>query len=216
MATKKTNTKTSKQLFDERSAVIKNSDEAVFNAIYGPNPTQQVIDKGYYAAKALPSGATSYDDMFASDDDISVISTTKATNLSDGKTPNSEYMLIDEITLQAVAGTDVAAAVFGLITTQMRNGTIEITQDGRPILQECSMERFFNADHIVAIGDTNAAEGTAITYTQLIVGAGKIVLDNPKTLYPNEKIDVRMKFGAGLSAATCVRIELSGSANARM
>lgn len=208
--------KSSKQSFDEGQRVIQMADPKLYDAIYGPTPTQQVNDQGYYAAKVIASGASTYDDMFASDDDISVTSTTRATNLSDGKTPNGEFMLVDTITLQSVAGSDVSAADFGLIADELRNGTIEIMQDNRVILKECLMERFFQASDFVPTGDTNAAAGTAVTYTMKAIEAGVYHLDNPKWLYPNEKIDVRLKLGKKLGADLCVRIELSGAVNAKM
>ena len=191
--------------------------EKIAMAMYGNNPTQQAVDAIIYAAKSV-SEKTSFDDLFKSDDKISV----GISSLSEGKPSAGEYFLATAIMLQyAVAGgtadADVAKADFGLIHAYMRNGEIKIVQNNREILPAQSCEIFQGADHYEAIGDTNAAAGTPVTNTMMGVGhVGLYELANPKWIYPDRKIDVSLKLAAQLPVNAAVRILFIGVKNGKL
>ncbi len=191
--------------------------EKIAAAMYGSNPTQQAVDAIIYAAKSV-SEKTSFDDLFKSDDKISV----GITSLSEGKPSAGEYFLATEIMLQyAVASgtsdSDVAKADFGLIHPFIRNGEIKIVQNNREILPAQSCEIFQVADHYQAVGDSNAAAGTPVNNVMMGVGhVGHYKLANPKWIYPDRKIDVSLKFAAQLPANAAVRILFIGVKNGKL
>jgi len=208
-----------KRLFDERADQLRISHPDIWAALgYGGQvPTQQLSVASYYAAKSV-SAVASFDDMFKSDDDQSV----GMTNLSKGKPEPGEVFLLCALQVQhAAAGgaadSNVKAAAFGLISTVMRNGEIEITQKNRSIIARQSMEPFYAADNVTPVGDTNAVAGTAITYTMTGFGnIGLVELDTPKWIYPDQKIDVLLKMSGATTANDAVRIVLIGVKNVKL
>ncbi len=204
-----------KQLFDQRADDLRRISVDVYNAIYRDG-NQGISEGNIYAAKSI-SGLASYEDMFKSDDSIRE----GITNISNGKPANNEPMLVYGISLQSAdAGgtTDahVKAASFGLITDVMRNGEIEISQNKRTILARQSMESFCIADHVMAVGDSNAAAETPVDYTMKGFGhVGFVELAVPKWVMPNEKLDVNLKFTAPVAANTAFRVILHGIKNVK-
>ncbi len=206
---------TAKAEFDARAGQLKQMAPEIYDAIYNKG-THQVVDFVAVAAKSV-STASSFSDLFKSDDDIA----TGLASYANGKPPTDEYFLVTAIALlYAVAGgtsdSDVAQAEYGLIHNYMRNGTIKMSQENRVILPEMSMEPFYRADQYVATGDTNQTAGTAITYTMKGVGhIGVYRLQNPKWIVENRKIDVDMKFAAALPTNAAVKMLLFGAKNVR-
>jgi hypothetical protein len=191
--------------------------EKIAMAMYGSNPTQQAVDAIFYAAKSV-SEKSSFDDLFKSDDKISV----GLTSLSEGKPSAGEYFLTTGIMLQyAVAkGTsenDVAKANYGLIHPFIRNGEIKIVQNNREILPAQSCEIFHVADHYEAIGDTNAVAGNPVENMMMGVGhVGHYKLANPKWIFPDRKIDVSLKFTSQLPVNAAIRIIFIGVKNGKL
>ena len=82
-------------------------------------------------------------------------------------------------------------------------------------MEKFSCEAFEAADHFVANADTNAAAGTAVTYTMTGKGhVGYYELENPKWLNPQQVIQVSLKFATALASAnSSLRIVLHGAMN---
>lgn len=207
---------TAKAEFDARREQIASMNPDVYQALYGSQPTQQVVDADIYAAKSVGQ-VKSFSDLFKADDSIAV----GLASLANAKPPSNEFFLLTHIAfLYAVAaGTsdaNVAAAEYGLIPSAVRNGTVEITQNQRLILPEQSMERFAVADHYEAVADSNPAAGTAATYT--MKGAGKIgvfKLSNPKWIIPDTQLKVNLKFAAALASNAAIKVVFFGAKNVR-
>lgn len=205
--------------FDARAHALKSMDVEVYRALYSDPQlvTQQLSVASIYAAKSI-SERSSFDDLFKSDDDISV----GLSSLSNGKPEASSYFLCTAIMLQyaVAAGTtddNVKAARYGLISDIMRNGEIEILQNKRAIFEKQSMEVFHAADHYMPVGDTNAVAGTPVVYT--LEGAGNVgllVLDTPKWIEPERKLEVNLDFAGAAATNAAVRIIFLGAKNVRL
>jgi hypothetical protein len=205
--------------FDARAALAMTGQySSIYQSIYpplgGPAPTQQVVDAIIYSAK-VAGQVSSYSDLFKSDDSISV----GKCNIDRAMLPANTMFLVTGIAIQyaEAAGTtdaNLKAATFGMIPVAMRYGEITISTDGRPIVDKLSMEVFHNYGGSVATGDTNAAAGTAVTYTMEQNTVGFFQLANPKWIYPQVPISVDLRFAAALgSANSCVKILLFGAKN---
>jgi len=208
---------TAKAEFDARKGQIADMNPDVYEALYGPNPTQQVVDSIIMAAKSVSEKA-SFSDLFKSDDSIAV----GLASLANGKPPTDEFFLLTHIAFQyAVAsGTlsaNVAAADYGLIPAAVRNGTVEITQNKRVLLPEQVMERFYSAEHYEAVGDTNPAAGTPAVYTMKVTGnVGLVTLSNPKWIIPDRQLKIDMNFAATLAVNASLKVLLFGVKNVRV
>ncbi len=208
---------TAKAEFDARSQQIAEMNPDVYNALYGDNPTQQVLNANIVAAK-LVGAVSSFSDLFKSDDSIA----TGLASLANGKPPTDEFFLLTHIAFQYAlaanaADADVAKASYGIIPDAVRNGSVEITQNKRIIFVEQSMELFATADHYEAVGDTNPAAGTAATFTMKgIGGIGLFKLDNPKWIIPDRQLKVEMKFADALPALSAIKVLLFGVKNVRV
>jgi len=204
-----------KLAFDARREIIKGEAPDVYNAIYGDVPTMQVVDHAYVAAK-VAGEVTAYYDLFKSDDNIA----TGLASLSEGKPPAKQFFIITHIMLQyaVAAGTtdaQVAAATYGIAPSALLNGNFKLEQGSRILIPELPCSIFSNPGNgYTAIGDTNVAAGTAITYTMVSPNAGLYRLSNPKFIYPQEKLDLSLKFAAALASANaCVKVTVIGAAN---
>jgi len=202
--------------YKKRLSELQAADSAVFNDL--ASGSQQLSVANYYATKCV-GAVSSYNDLFKSDDDISV----GMTNISSGKPQAGDRFLLCGISVQYVtaAGTAAAntkAAAFGLINTNMRNGEIEISQNKRMILEKQLMEPFYTSEQVYATADTNPALGTPSAAT--IAGFGNIgfyELPTPKWIEPERKIDVAMDFAAAMGSANAsVRIILWGIKNVKV
>jgi hypothetical protein len=178
-------------------------------------PLMQFTDGSIVAAKGGLSALSTYEDLVALDDAIRRpgADTLKLTDLNEGKLPKDEFFLVETIQVLFTAGvTGSGAAVignasWGLIPDIFRNGTFELTQKGRVIVPEISMEVFYNPVQIAVNTSTYAA-----TY----IGNGVFKLDNAKVLYPEEKIDINLRFGAALTANDAIKVVLGGVKTYRM
>jgi hypothetical protein len=208
---------TAKIEWDARRNQIRDMYPEIYRALYGDVPSHQVVDATIMAAK-LVGAVKSFNDLFKSDDQISV----GLSSLSDARPPKDMLFLVTHIALlyAVAAGTteqDVREADYNLIPTEMRNGTLEIMQNKRVIFQEQEMERFYKADQFAPVGDTNANAGTPITYTMKGVGnVGLVKLENPKFIVPQEELEANMKFAKALPNNAAVKIILFGVRNQRV
>lgn len=208
---------TAKAEFDARSQQIAGMNPDVYEAIYGENPTQQVVDANILAAKSV-GAVSSFSDLFKSDDSIA----TGLASLANGKPPTDEFFLLTHIAFlyaltASASNTDVAKASYGIIPDAVRNGSVEITQNKRVIFVEQAMEPFAVAEHYEAVGDTNPAAGTAATFTMKGVGRiGMIKLDNPKWIIPDRQLKVDLNFAVALPALSAIKILLFGVKNVRV
>ena len=163
------------------------------------------------------SERSSYDELFKTDDAISV----GISSIPDAMPPKGEGFLLTHIQLQfaiadGVDKDDVIAADYGLIHNLMRNGNILITQNGSVILAEQLMEQFYVADNFVAIGDTNPVAGTPANYTMQGVGnVGLISLDTPKWIKEQERLEARLDFTGVLPLNSAIRLVLIGIKNVK-
>jgi len=208
---------TAKIEWDSRKNQISDMNSEIYRALYGSVPSQQVVDSTIMAAKSV-GAVKSFSDLFKSDDQISI----GLSSLSDARPPKDMLFLLTHIALlyAVAAGTtdsDVKEADYNLIPTEMRNGTLEITQNKRVIFSEQEMEQFYTAIQFVAVGDTNVGSGTPITYSMRGVGhVGLIKLENPKFIVPQEELETNMKFAKALPANAAVKIILFGVRNQRV
>lgn len=163
------------------------------------------------------SGRSSFDELFKTDDAISV----GISSIPEAMPPKGEGFLCTHIQLQfAIAAgedsADVAAAEYGLIHNLMRNGNILITQNGSVVFAEQLMEQFHVADNFVAIADTNPVAGTPADYTMQGVGnVGLIVLETPKWIKEQERIEARLDFTGPLPVNSSIRLTLYGVKNVK-
>jgi hypothetical protein len=190
--------------------------QVVTELFYSEKPKLQLCDATIVSAKgALLTATKFYEDLFASDDDINRPGThsTKITDLNEGKIQKDEFFMLYAIQLQHASDVDgssvkIGEAKWNLISAAMRNGTIEVTQNGRVIVPEMSMEVFYTPQLVAATAET----------THLVWGNGIFELDEPKVLNPNEKVDVKMRFGYTLTAgdANAIRMVMRGIKNFRI
>lgn len=193
--------------------------QKVVRELYDIKPTQQITDATIVSAKCgIASGKTMWEDLFASDDDITRpgSSLTKNTDLNEGKISNDEYFMLYAIQLfyKASITTNIGQVSWDLIPVNVRNGSFELEQEGRIIVPEISMEVFFTPEFTAPTG--TAVSGAGMTYTLKDFGSGLFRLDEPKLLYPREKLDVTMRFGAATSANDAFKIVLHGIKNFRV
>lgn len=184
-------------------------------ALYGANPTQQVVDHILYAAKSV-SGVSTFDDLVKTDDSLAV----GLTNIAQAQLPANQFFMLTGISIQyaVAAGTtadNVKAADYkNILPAAIRNGETSIAVNKKPILDKILSEVFATAGEWKSTGDTNAAAGTAVTYT---MGAGGVVgyyeLDNPKMIEPQQLIEIKMKFAAAAASNAALRIQFHGATN---
>lgn len=205
-----------KREFESRQEQVRAFSKDVYGEIFIAK-TQQLTLASHYSAKNV-GAVTSYKDFFKADDSVAI----GLANLSQGKPAVGEYFLLCGVSIQfgeASAATVAAtkALAFGLIDTNMRNGEVEISQNKRTLVERMSMEAFFTADSIQAVGDTNAAAVTPITYTMTPYGnVGFIELATPKWITPQEKIEIEMDFSVVMSSANDnVKVILWGIKNVK-
>lgn len=179
------------------------------------NKNNQVVDHVLYARKSV-SGASSFDDMLKTDDTFSH----GLTNISGAQLPVDTYFMCTAIGLRyaVAAGTTTSnvkeADYNNIAPLEVLNGEVSIAVDKKPILEKTSSIIFDAADHFVAVGDTNAAAGTAVTYTVKGVGnVGLHVLENPKMIVPQKLIEVKLKFAKALATNAALEIYFLGSWN---
>lgn len=174
----------------------------------------QVVDSIIYSAK-VAGAVTSFSDLFKPDDVIKI----GKSNLNMAVMPANTAFLVTGIALQysLAAGTtdaNLLGSDFGPIPNAMRYGEITLTAEGRLILDKLNCEVFHGADNAVATGDTNAAAGTAVTYTMERTAVGIYKLEKPKWIFPNERLAVDLRFAEALASAnSCVKILLFGAKN---
>jgi len=176
---------------------------------------EQSVDATLYAAKSI-SGVTSFDDLFKSDDSISI----GLNNIANAMLPPNQYFIVTGISFQyAVAAgtstTNVKEADYNtVLPAELLNGEISIASNKKPVLEKIAISKFDVADNYIAVGDTNAAAGTAVTYTLRAVGrVGYYELECPKMLKPQEQIEVKIKLTKAAATNAAVRIVLHGVTN---
>jgi len=176
--------------------------------------TSQTVDAIIFAAKSA-SASTSFDQLFATDDSLSV----GTVNISNAQLPVNTYFMCTAISLQyGVAGgvlpQNVKETDFNLLPAEIRNGEFSLSMNKKPILEKTLCEIFDHADNYIAVGDTNAAAATPVTYT--LQGRGDVCryeLNSPKMLLPQELLEVKLKFVKALAANAAVKIILHGATN---
>lgn len=207
----------SAEKFNERAmtGLMNGITDAIYQNIYVTR-SEQVVDATLYAAKTVGAVA-SFSDLFKRDDAI----LTGKTNVSQAKVDANTAFLCTAIAIQysvAAGATDdnVRQATYGLLHNNMRNGELTVKAGNRPIVEQLSGEVFYSFDAATAIGDTNAAAGTAVTYTMVQPGIGVYELENPKWIYPNDILSADFKFAGNLDANGAVKIILIGAKNAAL
>ncbi len=133
-----------------------------------------------------------------------------------GEAPDVYNAIYGDVpTMQVVDHAYVAAKVDGIAPSALLNGNFKLEQGSRILIPELPCSIFSNPGNgYTAIGDTNVAAGTAITYTMVSPNAGLYRLSNPKFIYPQEKLDLSLKFAAALASANaCVKVTVIGAAN---
>jgi len=186
---------------------------SIYAALY-QNYTQQLQLQNYYAYKQV-GAVSSFSDLFASDDSKAVLSTTKMTNVAQGKLDADKLFLLTHIQLLFGNASNLNETSWGRLSESILNGTIKITQDDRVILDTQLCRIFDSVNAALATGDTNAAAGTAVTYTIQHVGPG-IVEVAPKFILPQKSINVDLKFAKALSSNDNIGIVLYGVQNVNL
>lgn len=190
--------------------------QKVSSELYRPNPLQQVVEDSIYAVKPV-SNLSSFDDTFKPDDKIRI----GITNISEGKLPSDWIFMVHSISLlygvaASTSSDDLAKTRFGLIHPYMRNGEIRVVQNNTEILPQQIAEKYFNARHVVSMGNNNPAAGTVLVNEMQAIGmVGRVRLENSKFLFGDRKIDVSLKFSAPMPANSVVKIILHGLRNAK-
>lgn len=214
---------TSTAIFQEKFARLRNMAPEIYNALGinpdQPNdkPTMQFVDGTIVAAKGNLSAVSTYDDIFALDDDIQRpgASDTEITDLNEGKLPKNHFFMTTSVQLLHASSIDgssnkIGDADWGIIPAKLRNGTIEIEQNGRIILPKMSMEKFFNPHQWVQTASDDQTFDATNTFTLTAIGDGIFEFDNPKVLYPDEKIDVNLRFGSALTDNDAIKVVFRG------
>jgi hypothetical protein len=191
--------KTSKDLFAERKSILQKENPALYAALF-ETQRAQLTDQAYYSAKAV--GAVSTTDAIFKSDDAKVDG---LRNVANAKLDAGKAILVDRLMILSGINATLASTVFEPVAKDVLQGEIEIIVDKKIFLPR---------QPLAGLLPTVRRQGAHATETQVTEVATQetiIFLDNPKFIFPEKEIQVRMWWPANLTANTNIKFGFLGS-----